>query len=36
MKPALLKAATLLLWEQAIRKARGRGKKRPAPAISAR
>jgi transcriptional regulator GlxA family with amidase domain len=36
MKPALLKAATLLLWEQAIKTARSRGKKRPAPAISAR
>jgi transcriptional regulator GlxA family with amidase domain len=36
MKPAQLKATTLLLWEQAIRTARGRGKKRPHPAVSAR
>jgi hypothetical protein len=35
MKPAQLKATTLLLWEQAIRTARGRGK-RPHPAVSAR
>jgi putative intracellular protease/amidase len=35
MKPAQLKATTLLLWEQAIRTARGRGKKRH-PAISVR
>jgi transcriptional regulator GlxA family with amidase domain len=28
MKPTQLKSATLLLWEQAIRTARGRGKKR--------
>ena len=28
MKPAQLKATTLLLWDQAIRGARGRGKKR--------
>ena len=32
MKPTQLKATTLLLWEQAIRAARGRGKKRqPVP-----
>jgi transcriptional regulator GlxA family with amidase domain len=36
IKPALLKATTLLLWEQAIRNVRSRGKKRPNPAISAR
>jgi hypothetical protein len=28
MKPTQLKATTLLLWEQAIRGARSRGKKR--------
>jgi transcriptional regulator GlxA family with amidase domain len=31
IKPALLKATTLLLWEQAIRTARGRGKKTKQP-----
>jgi transcriptional regulator GlxA family with amidase domain len=31
MKPTQLKATTLLLWEQAIRAARGRGKKRRQP-----
>ncbi|HYO02525.1 MAG TPA: DJ-1/PfpI family protein [Mycobacterium sp.] len=38
MKPAQMKATTLLLWEQAIRTARGRGrgKKRHEPAVSAR
>ena len=35
MKPTQLKATTLLLWEQAIRAARGRGRRRH-PAISAR
>jgi transcriptional regulator GlxA family with amidase domain len=36
IKPAALKATTLLLWDQAVRAARGRGKKRPQPATSAR
>jgi transcriptional regulator GlxA family with amidase domain len=36
MKPTQLKATTLLLWDQAIRGARGRGKKRPHPAFPAR
>jgi transcriptional regulator GlxA family with amidase domain len=36
IKPAALKATTLLLWDQAVRAARGRGKKRPQPVTSAR
>jgi len=36
IKPAALKATTLLLWDQAVRAARGRGKKRPQPVASAR
>jgi len=36
IRPTLLKHTTLLLWEQAIRAARGRGKKRPQPVTSAR
>jgi transcriptional regulator GlxA family with amidase domain len=35
IKPTLIKATTLLLWEQAIRRARSRGKKRPHPVTSA-
>ncbi|TPG34121.1 DJ-1/PfpI family protein [Mycolicibacterium hodleri] len=35
MKPTQLRATTLLLWEQAIRTARGRGKRRH-PVVSAR
>jgi transcriptional regulator GlxA family with amidase domain len=35
MKPTQLKATTLLLWEQAVRAARTRGKQRHHPAISA-
>jgi putative intracellular protease/amidase len=34
MKPAQLKATTLLLWDQAIRAARGRGRKRREPTPS--
>ena len=36
MKPTQLKATTQLLWDQAIRVARGRGKKRREPVASAR
>jgi transcriptional regulator GlxA family with amidase domain len=36
IKPAALKATTLLLWDQAVRAARGRRKKRPQPVTSAR
>ncbi|KAA0086967.1 DJ-1/PfpI family protein [Mycolicibacterium sp. P9-64] len=36
IKPTALKATTLLLWDQAVRAARGRGKKRPQPVASAR
>jgi hypothetical protein len=34
MKPAQLKATTLLLWDQAIRAARSRGRKRREPTPS--